>query len=583
MKLPFPERVIRQHWTILGKTGSGKSSANRLIVEHLLERNKRVAVIDPKGDWWGLKSSANGRAPGYPVICFGDFKEPRATDVPINAQSGKHIAELITSGNRPCIVGMRGWMPAQLATFWLDFAPTLFNTVDGELYVILAEAQNFAPKGKILDPQAGRVIHWTNRILSEGRGLGLIFGIESQRPQKVHNDTLDCCETLIAMRVAHPASREAIKNWMEGNGDPVKAKEILATLAQLKRGEAWVWSPENEFGPARVEFPLFSTFDSFAPPQIQKKVSNAGWSTVDLDAVKTKLASVIAEAKANDPKELKQEIERLKAEKRKLEASNAHVATSTPSKEQVERANAAAVRTATAPLLKQLEIIKRRMAHVHDEIQHATRRLGNAMALLSELPQAVELSAPTPEPPAARPQIPTRPAPAVLALPDGRAKQIEYEDPHDVKLSPGMRKILAAAVQFNGVDLEELTVLTGYKATSRNEYVKRCVAAGLAEKRSDRKVYATLAGAQLLGKDYEALPTGRALYEWWIPRLPEGELKILRHLVDEAHGAEVDKDALGEATRYKPTSRNEYLKRLARRRLVVNGTGTAKAAENLFG
>jgi hypothetical protein len=37
------------------------------------------------------------------------------------------------------------------------------------------------------------------------------------------------------------------------------------------------------FGPKRVKFPLFTTFDSFAPPQLQKRVSGKGWADVDLD------------------------------------------------------------------------------------------------------------------------------------------------------------------------------------------------------------------------------------------------------------------------------------------------------------
>lgn len=217
MKLCFPEKILSQHAVVLGKTGAGKSSKLRHIVEHLLAQGKRVCIVDPKGDWWGLKKDADGIRPGIKnLIAFGDFKEAKAQDVPINAQSGKHIAELITSGNRPCIIGFRGRMPGALVKFWLDFAPTLFNAQSGELYLVIDEVHNFAPKGKILDPEAGRCIHWTNRLMSEGRGLGLVCFIASQRPQKVHNDTLTCCETLIAARVIHKADRNAVKDWIEG-------------------------------------------------------------------------------------------------------------------------------------------------------------------------------------------------------------------------------------------------------------------------------------------------------------------------------------------------------------------------------
>ncbi|HEV7674355.1 MAG TPA: DUF87 domain-containing protein [Candidatus Angelobacter sp.] len=312
MKLCFPEKVLLQHLIALGKTGAGKSSALRHIVEHLLRHKKRVCIVDIKGDWWGLKSSADGKSAGFPVVAFGDFREPKAQDVPINAQSGKQVAELIASGNRPCIIGFRGWMPSQVTDFWIDFASTLFNKNEGELFVVISECHNYAPKGKVLDPKAGKVLHWTNRLLSEGRGLGMTFLLDSQRPQKVHNDTLTSCETLIAMRVTHAADRNALKDWIDGCGDKATGTEVLNTVAGMARGEGWVWSPEIGFGPQRIQFPMFETFDSFAPAQLQNKVSDSGWSTVDLEVVKSKLAKVIEEAKENDPAALKAEVVRLK-------------------------------------------------------------------------------------------------------------------------------------------------------------------------------------------------------------------------------------------------------------------------------
>jgi hypothetical protein len=44
-----------QHVAVLGKTRSGKSSAMRLLVEYLLDKGKPVCIVDPKGDWWGIK------------------------------------------------------------------------------------------------------------------------------------------------------------------------------------------------------------------------------------------------------------------------------------------------------------------------------------------------------------------------------------------------------------------------------------------------------------------------------------------------------------------------------------------------
>ncbi|MGH9685271.1 MAG: helicase HerA domain-containing protein [Candidatus Acidiferrales bacterium] len=60
----IPEKVFDQHIIVLGKTRSGKSSAMRYLVEHLLDESKPVCIIDPKGDWWGIKSSATGKSSG---------------------------------------------------------------------------------------------------------------------------------------------------------------------------------------------------------------------------------------------------------------------------------------------------------------------------------------------------------------------------------------------------------------------------------------------------------------------------------------------------------------------------------------
>lgn len=59
--IEIPEKAIHQHTVVLGKTRSGKSSTLRVLIEYLLDQHKPVCILDPKGDWWGLKSSADGK------------------------------------------------------------------------------------------------------------------------------------------------------------------------------------------------------------------------------------------------------------------------------------------------------------------------------------------------------------------------------------------------------------------------------------------------------------------------------------------------------------------------------------------
>ena len=252
---PIPAAALGQHVLVLGKTRPGKSSTMRLLVEWLLEEQKPVCIIDPKGDWWGLKSSADGKSAAYPVVIFGG----EYGDVPLNEHSGAHVAELVVAGNRPCLIDLGGWMVGPWTRFFIDFASTLFRLTRGHRWLVIDECHNFAPQGRALDPQAAMAPHWSNRLASGGSGKGLLLVSASQRPQKVHKDYVTSHETLIAKRVIHILDRDAVKDWMLGAGDKKIVGEIVGSLAGLGRDEGWVWSPEIKFGPERVRFPMFAT------------------------------------------------------------------------------------------------------------------------------------------------------------------------------------------------------------------------------------------------------------------------------------------------------------------------------------
>lgn len=310
MSFKIPAGVLAQHMIAIGKTGSGKSSKLRVFVEQLLRAGEPVIILDVKGDWWGIKSSANGKEPGFPVVIFGG----KRADLPLNAAAGKELAEVVCSGNRPCVIDMRGLSHRDRSQFFIDFVSTAYRINKGKRYIVISEVHNFAFKGKVFSPQAGEMLHWANTLASEGRGLGLTVLADSQRGQKVHNDFLTSMETLIACKVIHKSDRDAIKDWIDGCADIEVGKQVLASLAQLKKPEAWVWCPEIDYGPERVTFPLFSTFDSFKPQELDAPAQLKGWATVDLEELKGKLVTVLEEAKANDPAALKKRIADLERE-----------------------------------------------------------------------------------------------------------------------------------------------------------------------------------------------------------------------------------------------------------------------------
>jgi hypothetical protein len=562
MKSIIPDKALEQHAILLGKTRSGKSSAMRYLVEGQLDRQRRVCIIDPKGDWYGLRSSADGRADGYPVVIFGG----EHADVPINQHAGAAVAELVATGNRPCIIDLGGWHVGERTRFYIDFAATLFRTSKSPMHLVIDEVHNFAPQGKIMDPDAGKMIHWSNRLASEGQGKGIILLAASQRPQKVHKDFVTSCETLLAFRVIHPLDRNAIKEWIDGCPDRDKGREVLESLATMPRGEAWVWSPEIGFGPARVKFPKFSTFDSFAAPTGADQNKLKGWADIDLDEVTAKLQTVVDEAKANDPRELKKQVADLK---RQLAAQPT---TKTETKI-VEKP------VVTDGQIKRVETIVDRLEREGQKrIEAGQKEIETGQELVRTAREFASALRTSHAPPATQsPRATVVRQPIVQRTP----RQPSAGGTATAKLPIGERKTLAAAIQYpDGVTREQLTVLTGYKRSSRDAYVQRLREKQMIEVRGD-VIVATDDGVAAL-PDAEPLPTGEALREYWRGRLPQGELAVFDVLV-AAYPNPIAREEIDAKTGYQRSSRDAYLQRMNAKRLIETvGRGEVKASDQLF-
>lgn len=571
MKLCVPERILESHAMWLGKTGAGKSSAMRHIVEWLLSKDGRVCIIDPKGEWHGLKSSADGRSPGFKVIALGDFKEPKAQDVPINEMSGKPVAELVASGNRPCIIGMRGWTITAMSRFWIDFASALFNcNTAGGIKLFIDEIQNFAPKERTGFGSENMGLHWTKRLLSEGRGIGLAVMAGSQRPASVHNGVLTQCETLVAMRVIHKSDRKAVTEWIEGCADPDSGREMVDGLAQLQRREAFVWSPECGFGPVRLTFPMFSTFDSFAPPQAQKRITAGGWAGVDLDEVKAKLASVIEEQKAKDPQELQKELRHKNAQIAKLEREI--VAFHNNAVKQVEQVSVPVLGEIDKKIITDIELSIREMfgqstktwEFIGKEVSRLREQL---ITVIQKFPASVQT---------ARSQIPLAPRHRQGDSPSlPRAVPVRTAVPTNSNgsLAKAERLILTAALQHhpNPSTKTQLAIRSVYSVTSGgfNNALGKLRSLGLLIGGGDR-ITVTETGIGMM-PDYRPLPISEELLKQWLDKLPKAESTILNVISNYPGG--VDKEDVARGSGYSSTSGgfNNALGRLRTLELINRG------------
>lgn len=304
---PIPAEALAHHIAILGKTGSGKSNAAKTLVEAALDRGERICVLDPTGAWYGLRLNASGTPSPYPVVIFGG----QHADVQIGGAHGAAIAETVGTTSTPAVIDTRLMTVGDRTRFFTDFAEVLLRKNKGPLTLVIDEAHLFAPQGRVADPQSGKMLHAANNLVSLGRSIGLRIVMLSQRPAKLHKDSLTQVETLVAMRLIAPQDRGAIDTWIGEWADPAQGREIVASLPSLPTGDAWVWSPELNVL-HRAHFPLARTFDSGKAPVGGE--DGPALAPLDIEEVTARLAQVAADVVANDPKNLKAEIAKLRKE-----------------------------------------------------------------------------------------------------------------------------------------------------------------------------------------------------------------------------------------------------------------------------
>jgi DNA helicase HerA-like ATPase len=190
---------------IVGTAGSGKTYAAKGFVERLLDSGARVAIVDPLGVWWGLRASADGSAPGYPVIVFGG----KHADVPITSDMGVALGRIVAREALVCVVDLSDLgSSAARRRFMAAFAEALYETNEEPLHLVLDEADLWAPQRPIKGWEG--LLGHIEEIVRRGRVRGFIPWLITQRPAVVHKDVLSQADILIAMKLTASQDRDAI-------------------------------------------------------------------------------------------------------------------------------------------------------------------------------------------------------------------------------------------------------------------------------------------------------------------------------------------------------------------------------------
>jgi hypothetical protein len=136
----------------------------------------------------------------------------------------------------------------------------------------------------------------------------------SQRPAKLHKDSLSQAHTLIAMKLIAPQDRAAIKDWVSDQTDPDSGKRADRLPAGcLSRARAGCGRLPRTSSIA-FKFPRPKTYDSSRAPD-ENEGDAPVLAKIDPATISGRLATVAAEADANDPAKLKRRIAELEREK----------------------------------------------------------------------------------------------------------------------------------------------------------------------------------------------------------------------------------------------------------------------------
>ncbi|MCJ7543951.1 MAG: DUF87 domain-containing protein, partial [Phycisphaerae bacterium] len=540
-----PLELVTQTVAILAKRGVGKTYTATVMAEEMLAAGQQVVVIDPTGAWWGLRSSADGRGEGYPIVVLGGDH----ADIPLEEHAGELLAQAVVERRFSAILDLSLMRKGQVHRFMAPFAETLYRLNRQPVHLMIDEADAVAPQKCFGDD--ARTLGAMEDLVRRGRKRGIGCTLISQRPAVLNKNVLTQCEMLVAMRLVHPKDIDAVMEWVNVHAEPAPAEAMVAALPSLPVGTAYFWSPGWGDIFEKVQVRARRTFDSSATPRPgHKAAAPRKLAAVDVASLGRQITELAEHAKANDPAELKREVACLK---RQLQLS--------------AKGQAAAVQTGKrAPAPDAGEIARRVDRAVTERDRHWRRRfnrMGPAIAALAKDCRRVaeaaarfvqQIAQEALEPPPAVTLPPVRLLTRMSPLPTPRARPSLRTpvgaDPAglnsgDFQLDRAGRRVLAALAQHGSCSKRKVAILAGYAVNGGgfNNAIGRCRTNGWLE--GSEPLAITEAGLAILG-EVDPLPVGPELIDYWLHQLPKAEREILGVLVESPEA--LTKEQIAERT-----------------------------------
>lgn len=545
----LPLDLVTESNALLGKKGSGKTTAGIVLFEEIYGVGVPAVSIDPKGDHWGVRSGADGTpGGGLPVPVFGGLHG----DLPLEPDSGEYLADLLRGKNLSAVLDVSEFSTTERRKFLTAFVGRLYRRPEREpMHLLIEEAHEVIPQR--VDAGDAPMVGAFERLVKLGRFKGIGVTMLSQRSASLNKNVLTQVDNLFMLRTVSPQDRAAVRAWIETHSE---SSTIIDSLPSLATGECWLWQPERG-EPVKFRFRERHTYDAGTTPKVgESPRPPATLADIDLRAIETEMAATIERAKADDPKALRRQIADLQ---RQLTAKSAVAA---PEQVPVE----VPVPVITDADRRDFEAMISRFEHlvVNESgglIRELTDMMTSGEALVQRLRSAIE-SAPAStggEAVAARNRVATRRTPAAHrpTSPVPLRQTISKASPpppagDDQKLTK-MQKAIASALATHGtLSQRQIGLFTGYahKSGSFANSLSGLRTRGYIEG-GGQAISITSAGHDALEANggYEPLPTGRDLVDWWLSRLPKAQAAMLGALL-EVFPDPLSVDELAERTGY---------------------------------
>jgi hypothetical protein len=527
---------------IQANSGGGKSYLLRLIAERAAGKIQML-ILDPEGEFATLREKVD-------IALVGNGGE-----MPTDIRAAELLARKLVEMRVSAIVDLAELKLPDRRRFVRLFLESLMNSPRAlwhPMLVVLDECHLFCPERSAGEAESTNAVI---ALMSQGRKRGFAGILATQRLSKLHKDAAAESNNVVIGRTWLDVDQQRAGDLLGMN------KTDRQALRDLDPGTFFAFGPALS-GAGVVRFHA-DTVETTHPKAGERHLMEVPPASAAIQEIVKQIGDLPAQAE--EETRTLDNLQRENADlKRQLRARPI----------QIEQKLETKIEEVKVPIFREGEL--ETLAAVSQTLTTGVPVLGD---IVTEIRRALDQAQRLREAPA-----PRRPMPA-SAVPAKRISPISDPMPGPASHSPlrgGERLIMIAAAQYpDGVTREQLTVLTGYKRSSRDTYLQRLAQRGLVEIERDR-ILATDSGIAILGNDYQPLPTGVELIEYWQRRLSGGERAIFDVLVRE-YPNEVSRDSLSESIGYRRSSRDTYIQRLQARQLLTSRRNAVRASDHLFG